>query len=178
MPDSIGNAVPDNFVGLSFEASRIGDTVQFSTTDSGLGLLFNEIGPGVMRIGGNSLDINGPNVLDTARYSRFFDFVKKTGWKLQMGLGLGTFDTVGAADVASFTSANLGGALLSYEVGNEADQYSSNGLRPSTWGLADYETALRSIHGGSPIARAIRCVFRSRHRQSLPFVLDSPVRGV
>jgi hypothetical protein len=136
--DSLGHAIPSDFVGLSFEASHIGDTIQFNISDSSMFMLLRQIGPGVIRIGGNSVD-KDTSAFDSTRYDRFFAFVKKTGWKLMLGLTLGTFDTVKAVQVAQLATASIQANLYSFEVGNEPDLFSRNGLRPTTWGLSDYE---------------------------------------
>jgi hypothetical protein len=137
-PDSLAHDIPSDFVGLSFEAGHIGDTVQFSLSDSTVYRLLRQIGPGVIRIGGNSVD-KDTLPFDSTKYNRFFAFVKKTGWKLMQGLTLGTFDTVKAVRVASLAASSMKSNLYSFEVGNEPDLFSRNGLRPTTWGLSDYE---------------------------------------
>ena len=132
LPDSLGFTVPSDFIGLSFEAGHIGDTIQFKMSDSAMFMLLRQIGPGVIRIGGNSVD-KDTLPFDSTRYDRFYAFVKKTGWKLMQGLTLGTFDTVKAVQVAQRAMAKLPAALLSLEVGNEPDLFSRNGFRPTTW---------------------------------------------
>jgi len=153
--DSLGHAIPLDFVGLSFEASHIGDTIQFSISDSSMSMLLRQIGPGVIRIGGNSVDKDA-TPFDSIRYDRFFAFVKKTGWKLMQGLTLGTFDTVKAVQVAQLAIASILTNLYSFEVGNEPDLFSENGLRPATWDLSDYEKEFEeyetAIHSSLPKA--------------------------
>jgi len=139
LPDSLGHSVPSNFVGLSFEASQIGSTIQFNISDSSMIMLLRQIGPGVIRIGGNSVD-KDTMPFDSIRYDRFYSFVNKSGWKLMQGLTLGTFDTSKAIQVAELAMSSIQTNLYTFEVGNEPDLFSKNGLRAITYSLSDYES--------------------------------------
>ncbi len=137
--DSVRFTIPDNFMGLSYGPDAIGDTTQLSPTDNAMLLLLRQIGPGVLRFGGNSMDNKGIIPFDSLKYRRALDFVSAIGWKTMMGLPLGTFDTTGAKSIVSFISSYGKKNLISYEIGNEPDLYSRNGLRATTYAVTDYE---------------------------------------
>jgi hypothetical protein len=157
--DSQGYAVPDDFIGLSYGPSAIGDTTQLRPSDNAMLLLLRQIGPGIFRFGGNSMDNQGIIAFDSTKYKRVLDFVNLIGWKIMIGLPLGTFDTAGAKSIVKYVSAYSGKSVLSYEVGNEPDLYYRNGLRATTWALTDYEkefthyyTAIRRVVPDAPFS--------------------------
>ncbi len=145
-PDSLGYTIPSDFIGLSYGPDAIGDTTQLKPTDNAMLTLLRQIGPGVLRFGGNSMDNKGIIPFDSTRYKRAMDFVNTIGWRVMLGLPLGTFDTTGAKSIVKYVSSYSKKSLLSYEVGNEPDLYTSNGLRPSSYGVTSYETEFNTYY--------------------------------
>ena len=144
--DSLRYTIPTNFIGLSYGPDALGDTTQLKPTDNAMLTLLRQIGPGVLRFGGNSMDNKGIIPFDSTKYKRALDFVNTIGWKIMIGMPLGTFDTTGAKSIVKFTSGYSKNSILSYEVGNEPDLYTSNGLRPSTYAVTNYETEFNTYY--------------------------------
>ncbi len=157
--DSIVYAIPVDFIGLSYGPDALGDTTQLKPTDNAMLTLLDQIGPGVLRFGGNSMDNQGIIPFDSLKYERALDFVNTIGWRIMIGMPLGTFDTTGAKSIVKFSTTYSKKSIVSFEVGNEPDLYSNNGLRPSTWTFADFEkqfnqyyTAIRRVVSDAPFS--------------------------
>jgi hypothetical protein len=143
--------IPAGYVGLSYEVSQLADPNYFSADNTALlGLLRGLGSSGAIRIGGNTSDhaiwrANGDttpvpkaHIVTPDDVARLAAFVKATGWKLIYGLNLGTGSPADAADQAAAATAAAGDSLLAFQIGNEVNLYSHNGLRPKTWIEADY----------------------------------------
>lgn len=148
-PESPGRVIPRKFLGFSYEAPVLAKDY-FDVHNKGFMHLLNNLGTGVLRFGGNSVeftywsphgDVKVPKaraVLDQQDLNRLFAFSKKVGWPVMLGLNLGHYDPGMAADEAAYAVKVGGSDLLALEIGNEPDLFSGNGLRPSNWGYADY----------------------------------------
>jgi hypothetical protein len=138
------------FVGLSLEKSQMSSGL-FSAANTSLVTLFKNLGPGVLRIGGSSVDqtawdnsgdANGQGM--TAGYVAPADvdqltaFVNATGWKVIYGINFATETTAQMASEASYVAGKLGVSLYGFELGNEPDLYSRNGIRSSTYTFSDF----------------------------------------
>jgi hypothetical protein len=160
------------FNGLSYEKNSLTEPL-FSPSNTNLIGLFKRIGPGVLRIGGNSVDRNvwTPNGAgqtsgqiapsDVAALARF---VKAAGWQCLYGVNLGgaatgaTTPALAAAEVA-YAAQQFGSSLLGIEIGNECDLYGDTGnYFAGNWSLADFEalwgqyrTAILAASPGVPI---------------------------
>jgi hypothetical protein len=127
------------------------------------------LGPGVLRIGGNSLDYSwwtsddeqppawATSVVTPADLTRLRELLAITGWRVILGVDLGHFDPVRAAGEGHIAESILGSRLLGFEIGNEADDYGGSlvKLRPSTYGvnnylqeLTTYDTKMRAATPG------------------------------
>lgn len=142
---------PD-FAGLSYEKSSLGQGL-FTPANNNLIALFQRLGPGVLRVGGNSVDrtvwatqgaggtagqVAPPDVDALAA------FVKASGWRCLYGVNLGgaasgaTTPALAAAEVA-YAAKKLGSALLGIEIGNECDLYGNPGhYFAGQWSLSDF----------------------------------------
>jgi hypothetical protein len=144
-----GTEIPDDFLGLSYEAPQINNRAFYPNVTSYIQLLRN-LGPGVLRFGGNSVEFtyyidNGSDanegakdIIQPADLNRVFSFASDAGWKVILGLNLGHYDPQMAADEAAYASANNNGSLLAFEIGNEPDLFMRNGLRPADWNYNDF----------------------------------------
>jgi hypothetical protein len=129
---SIGN-VGTGFVGLSYEKNRVGADL-FDVHDNDLVNLFRLLGPGVLRIGGDSVDIvnwnpngTGGSATEVAPsdVTKLAAFVRATGWKVIYGINLQTNTPANAASEAEFAASALGSSLLSFSIGNEPGSYTT-----------------------------------------------------
>ena len=147
-------ALPRDFVGLSYEMRELG----VGNFDAGAGNLVNllrTLGPGNLRIGGNTLDrdtlwepagqpppqplpswvqdVVGP--VDIARLGHFLD---AAGWRAEVGINLGHYDAALSANEAAALKSTLGTNLLGAECGNEPNDWAHNGLRTAPYGYPQY----------------------------------------
>ena len=145
-----GYQIPPDFEGLSFETKILTANPDFlSTNNIVLTQLIKNIGPGILRIGGNTSDevywsektLGATSSIDTLTKTdidRLSAFSKGVGWRVLFGLNLGAYDTDAASNEALYVSTRLGGNLYGFQSGNEPDVYSHSLRNP----LYDY-TAYR-----------------------------------
>jgi len=162
-----GRLIPADFTGLSYEAGAIPNPAYFNDSNTTFVNLIRGLGPGVFRIGGNTVDrspwvavaapgVNLSKVVTDQDIDRLFKFTGATGWKVMYGLNLGTGTPRYAALEAAYVYSHYRDQLLSFEIGNEPDYYGTNGLRPSAYSNADFEKDFTvyydSIRGRTPEA--------------------------
>jgi hypothetical protein len=138
-------------VGLSLEASELRSPTLSASHDS-LVALMRRLGPGVLRIGGNTLDSSwwtsndepppawATNVVDPSDLVVLRGLLAATNWRVILGVNLGHFDPARAASEAFTAAQILGTRLLGIEVGNEPNAYTTPAikLRPSSYGIGGY----------------------------------------
>jgi hypothetical protein len=163
-----GNEFEPGAIGLSIEAQELAGS-GLSAHDSSLVELMRLLGPGVLRIGGDSLDEswwtsqNEPapawatSTITPADLGRLRELLEAAGWRAILGVNLGHFDPARAAGEALVAEHVLGPHLLGLEIGNEPSNYGNPdiGLRSSSYSvgeylheLAAYSTAIRSAVPG------------------------------
>ena len=168
-PGLSGNAIAPDFTGLSYESAVLSDPTFFAPANAGLIGLFRNLGTtGVLRIGGNTseyavwtrdggdysetLDPHGPDLGEAAPKKRpvtplaiqnLRAFADATGWPVIYGLNLGTAAPDTVADEAAYVAQTLGPKLVGFQLGNEPDLFSHNGLRTGTYDFADYAAEWR-----------------------------------
>lgn len=151
--------MPFNFPGLSYEVQQLVSPDFFSGANAGLIHAFRDLAPkGVLRIGGNTSEFaywkptaDSPEPLHPvtrevtgeprAQYypvtplavRNLRDFLEATNWTCIYGIGMGTNTPDRAADEAEFVYKTLGQRLEYFQVGNEADLFSSHLRDPHTW---------------------------------------------
>ncbi len=125
--------VGTGFAGFSYEKDRVGAGM-FTVNNTNLVKLFKLLGPSVLRVGGNLVDIvnwnaNGSGGSSTqiapSDVTKFAAFLKATGWKALYGINLKTNTSANAASEAQFVANALGSNLLAFEIGNEPNFYTS-----------------------------------------------------
>lgn len=160
------------FVGLAYEKSVMAGPL-FSAAGTGLLALFRLLGPGVLCIGGRSVDesvwvaqgkgqvqgqIAPPDVDGLAA------FLKAAGWSCIYGVNLGgsasgsTTEALAAAEVG-YVAQKLGPLLVGVEIGNECERYGDAGsYYAGDWSVKQFEAvwkqyrdAIVSVTPGAPI---------------------------
>jgi hypothetical protein len=138
-------------VGLSTEAREL-DSGRLSANNVNLVRLMRLLGPAVLRIGGNTVDLSWwtstgepppPWATSTVTPSDLFalrGLLAAAGWRVLLGVDLGHFEPVRAADEARYAQVILGSRLLGIEIGNEPDDFSGAkiNLRSPTYGVGEY----------------------------------------
>jgi hypothetical protein len=137
------------FAGFSYEKDRVGAGM-FDANDTDLVNLFKLLGPSVLRLGGNLVDIvswkstgagGSAKEIAPADVTRLAGFLRATGWKAIYGINLKTNTAANAAAEAQFASKALGSSLVAFEIGNEPNVYKTE---------STYETSFQAY------AKAIR----------------------
>ncbi len=169
-PARQGPVVSSDFVGLSLETPAVRSPAIVSG-DPSLERLLDDLGPGVLRISGDSADrtqwLGSPApvapwavaTLAPADIDHLAALMHATGWSLALGLNLGHPRPAAIAEEARTASAALGQSLAGLEIGNEPDLYTrplpapfrsslgASALRPARWGFADYEAEVAQLRG-------------------------------
>jgi hypothetical protein len=150
-PTQLGAPFAEGAVGLSVEADELA-TRDLNAGHKSLVALLRSLGPGVLRLGGNSLDYSwwtstgekppswATSVVTPDDIAMLHELLLATGWRAVLGLDLGHFDPTRAASEAVAAQRILGSSLLGVEIGNEPNDYGHPlvGLRPSSYGPSDY----------------------------------------
>jgi hypothetical protein len=141
-------AIPDYFMGLSYEKGDFVTESLFTGAQTSLAGLLNRLGNGVLRIGGNSADTtvwtpggpgNTAGQVSPVDVDNLAEFLALTNWKLLYTLNLGTSTPALAAAEAAYVQAHLGSFLVGFEIGNEPDEYGLSYF-PTGWDLAAFES--------------------------------------
>jgi hypothetical protein len=120
-----------DFAGFSYEKDRVGARM-FNARNTDLVHLFRLLGPSLLRIGGNLVDMTNWNPAGTGGKAEEVTpgdvrelaiFARATGWKVVYGINLRTNTPEKAAEEAAEAAKLLGGDLVAFEVGNEPNVY-------------------------------------------------------
>jgi hypothetical protein len=149
-PESQGIAIPRDFIGLSFETGSLTSTPAFPGANVVFQRMVTQLGPGVLRFGGNTVDqltgwmrgqrtsSTSASIITSSDADQAFAFARAAGWRVLWSLNLGHGDPATDADEAAYVYQSASDVLIGLEIGNEPNLYHSNGLRPSTYTLGDY----------------------------------------
>jgi len=151
-----GKAVRDDFLGLSFEATAIPLLAEYAQAGNLIALL-RSLGPGVIRIGGVSVDTRVAWVpegaarpswatvaVTPAELRGLATLARESGWKVLLTVDLGHFEPRAAAEEAAAAHSILGPTLAGVAIGNEPDRYEREGLRGPGWSTSEYLEQLRA----------------------------------
>lgn len=165
--------IPNGFLGLGYEISSVAQRGLLSPNNAALIRFVRNLGTaGVIRIGGNTSDLTAPwsataqavsapklTAVNGTVINDLAGFLRATGWKLIWGLNLGTGTLSSAVEEAAFVAAALRDSLLAFEIGNEPDLFSRNGLRGPAYGYPEfygefkhYRDAIRKRVPNAPFA--------------------------
>jgi hypothetical protein len=138
--------IAPDFAGFSYEKDRLA-TGLFRGGNRALIALFRRLGPGLIRIGGNSVDTtrwaeDGQGAtkgeIAPADVGALAAFLRRANWKVLYGLNLAANTPERLIAEATYAAKTLGENLHGFEIGNEPDYYSSIGLRPDSYRYADF----------------------------------------
>jgi hypothetical protein len=182
-PEAHGPAVPEDFVGLSYEVRQLTDPHFFSAANTGLVEQFKALAPrGVLRLGGNTSEFGywkpTPDAPEPAHPAtrevvgepkadyypvtaeavrNLAGFLEATGWRCIYGIGMGTNAAERAAAEGAFVDRTLGAQLEYFQIGNEVDLFSRHLRDPQTWNaqtyLAEWLGLARAVAASVPGAR-------------------------
>jgi hypothetical protein len=166
-PAHPGKAFGPGVVGLSIEAEALA-TRDVDGSHKPLVALMRLLGPGVLRVGGNSLDYSwwtsdgeqppawATSVITPSNLVALRRLLVATDWRVVLGVDFGHFDPARAANEANIAERILGSHLLGIEIGNEPNGYRtpSIDLRAETYNVSAYLNELSAysaaIHASSP----------------------------
>jgi hypothetical protein len=165
----LGAAVPEDFLGLSFELSGLPDIAGYAASGDLVNLM-QSLGPGVMRFGGISADTEAAWLqeglaptwahvtIGAQQLAGVASLARATGWHVLLTVNFGHDEPAAAAQEARAAQSLLGSSLAGIAIGNEPDRYVADGLRTSPWSFADYlteagayRTAIAAAAPGVPI---------------------------
>ena len=165
------SAIPDEFVGLSYESAQLANPSFFSANNHELIKLFRELAPrGNLRIGGGSseyttyadepppgplpFEVFGPDTSKTVKQGTITsslalrnlrEFLDATNWSCLYGLNLGQGTIENAVREATAVQRILGPRLLAFQIGNEPDSFRRR-FRPETYGPDDLLAEWNRFH--------------------------------
>jgi hypothetical protein len=151
-----GYVIPFTFQGLSYETGFLAKTPKFLvTTNTVLIQLIKNLGPGLLRIGGNSSDgtywtsiprnsKTGTDSLSTTDIDSVASFATAINWPVLFGLNLGSSSTSVAGDEAVYATKSFKNNLYAFQIGNEPDLFSNNGHRTTAYNYSAYQTEWNS----------------------------------
>jgi hypothetical protein len=165
-----GAAVPQGFIGLSFEMSALAQIARYSSRGN-LVTMLRSLGAGVLRFGGASADTRiawtdtrtprpawATNVVDVEDFRQLAALASASGWHVVLTVGIVHFEPQAAAREVAAAKAALGEWLAGIEIGNEPNSYAQHAARPEPWGFpqyaeqaAVYRSAIEAAAPGIPL---------------------------
>jgi len=150
-PYNPGPAVPQRFLGLSFEAAALPRIAQYAHRGN-LVRMLRSLVPGVLRFGGITADEDvawtdaatpkpawASSTIDDADMQALGVLARRSDWKVLLTVGLAHDEPVAAAREVAAAHAALGPYLYAVEIGNEPDAYGNHGFRALPWIAQGYE---------------------------------------
>ena len=142
--------IPDAFTGLSFEKTTlINSSGYFGPYNIPLNNMVHALGQGYLRAGGASVNkvyfLNGIYPADSLSLipydqGQFIQFAEANGWPMIYGVaGNPAQNGWVQPEVHYLAETYFSNSNTTFEVGNEPDLYSLNGMRPSTYSYEDFK---------------------------------------
>jgi hypothetical protein len=148
----LGTIAPD-FEGLSYETGGLPSGAFDAAGD--LPQLLRNLGPGVLRFGGNSADKQYVAV-GAEQLAALAGLARASGWKVIYSENEGEFNAAQVTKDSAAVANALGPALLGLACGNEPDHWNADGHRPQSWSAkdepADAAACLAAVRAGAPKA--------------------------
>jgi hypothetical protein len=140
-------SIGDRFTGFSYEKDAIRMPSCFNGSNSRMMGLYQQLGPGILRLGGNSVDSYTWNASGPGRtvgevaptdIDALGDFLRATGWKVIYGVNLASNLPYNTADEVAYAVKALGSNLAGVEIGNEPDLYFNHLAGYANWKYPDF----------------------------------------
>jgi hypothetical protein len=154
-----GAAVPQGFIGLSFEMSALPQIARYSDRGD-LAAMLRSLGPGVLRFGGVSADTRiawtdtvtprpswATNVVDVDDFHELAALASASGWHIVLTVGIVHFEPTAAAREVAAAKAALGEWLVGVEIGNEPNSYAQHAMRVEPWDFSHYASEVAVYRG-------------------------------
>lgn len=153
-PTNSGLPLNPAFVGLSYDKSRMTGSF-FASNDTALIKLFGQIGPGVLRMGADSVDttcwdgLSNMTPILPADVDTFAGFINAlpANWQVIYGINMSVDTPANCAAEAAYAAHALGSRLLGFEIGNEPDEYRNNGIRATNYTFAEFRAQWQALAG-------------------------------
>jgi hypothetical protein len=174
-PDRLGNRIAPDFTGLSYESAQLGNPNFFAGDNAGLIGFVQRLGKqGILRIGGNTSEycywtpdsdkkpatpLPGgvvdpdkghkappPVNITPQAILNLKDFLDATGWNLIHGLNMGTGTAEAAAAEAAYVMDVIGTRVIAFQLCNEPDLFSKNGIRKPDYAFDQYSEEWRHFY--------------------------------
>jgi hypothetical protein len=162
--DANGPHIPEDYIGLSYEAQQLVDPTFFSAQNAGLIRECKALSShGVLRLGGNTSEfewwkpttdapepehpktrevVGEPKAhyypVTSEAVRNLAGFLRATGWTCLYGIGMGTNTPERAAAEAEYVAKMLGDRLQYFQCGNEVDLFTNHLRDPKTWNAKTY----------------------------------------
>ena len=124
--DHGGPALPDHFLGLSYETSLVlpvNGNYYFAPFNQALVNTFKTLGIKSLRVGGNSVDDSRVAIPDVQDIELLFDFARAADVKVIYSFRLKNGDPATTARLAKFIETHDGDILDAFAIGNEPSFY-------------------------------------------------------
>ncbi|MGO8842045.1 MAG: hypothetical protein ACLQF1_13230 [Methyloceanibacter sp.] len=157
--DQPGRAIPDNFIGLSYESAVLASPEHLSPGNLSVIGFLRGLGPGgVLRLGGNSSertvwrDTGDRSEVETlvitpAAIDALAALLNALDWRLIYGLNLARGKPEAAAEEAAYVARAAGPRLLAFQIGNEPDGFGRwSGVRPQSYDFDAFLPEWQQFH--------------------------------
>ena len=143
---SVSGMIPARYLGLSYEKTTM-SYGYFHPSNHHLIALFRLLGPGVLRIGGGSVDriqwtpaSKGTHLQVTrSNIKALAGFLRVSGWQCLYAVNFAASTPELASQEVAYAAAVMGANLLGIEIGNEPDEYGVKGsIFAGDWTYLDY----------------------------------------
>ena len=153
-----GALIPASFIGLSYEKSAIAQK-HFRADNVQLVNLHRNLGSGVIRVGGNKVELcswrcdetqaasgKGGYAVTPSCLDDFYEFAKAIDWRVIHGVNLASNQPEMSADEIKYALSVDGKSIMAFEVGNEPDHYDKDTkkLRAKGYSFALYKSELEA----------------------------------
>jgi hypothetical protein len=187
-PDEAGVRVPNDFLGLSFEATTLTGLPALARART-LEHLLRSLGRGTLRFGGGTVNRYvawtqpgtprppwATQTVSRRDFEALAAITDRTGWKALLTTNLAHYEAPAAGEEAAAANQELGPSLYGIAVANEPDRFRHFGLRARSWGFSGYARELAgyraAIAASAPGAR-IAAPDASTGEPPLPWVWES-----
>lgn len=146
--------VSNGFIGLSYPSAGI-NSGRYAAVGNLPALLAN-LGPSVLRFGGNSVDYSAYQGITPAALTGLAGLAKKTGWTVLYSVNLGYFNAANVTADVRNVATKLGASLFGVACGNEPEDFPGR-ERPASYTEQDYLTTdvpacYQAVRAGAPNA--------------------------